>query len=212
MASIQKTVQKTMKRKPGRPSGSNAEEVILAGAWKAFAKYGFHDCTVAYILEFSGASRTNFYRFFKNKEEVFSCILGLSIGLLEKEMDRAFAEAKQLSNLEEQLNSISETYVNSCFAAGDILPVLFQEQNTLPQHKKLREKLFKKLHKGIEKLIVAGGYPKPESLLVQGIMSGIDRVVLMASLKRGSVDAKKENAIEVARHLYKPILYYAQGN
>lgn len=206
------TVQKTTKRKPGRPSGSKAEGVILAGAWQAFAKQGFHDCTVASILEFSGSSRTNFYRFFKNKEAIFERILGFSIGLLEKEMDRAFTDAKQLSTLEEQLGCISGKYVNSCFAAGDILPVLFQEQHTLPKHKVLREKLFKKLHKGIEKLFVAAGYPEPEPLLVQGIMSGVDRVVLMASLKRGSVEAKKEKAIEVVHQLYKPLLYYAQVN
>ena len=202
--------QKITKRKPGRPSGSNAEEVILAGAWQAFAKHGFHDCTVAYILAFSGTSRTNFYRFFKSKEEVFARILEISIGVLEKEMDKAFVSARQLPTLEERLDCISETYVNSCFTAGDILPVLFQEQHTLPQHKILREKLFKKLHKGIEKLIVEDGHAKPDPLLVQGIMSGIDRVVLMASLKRGSVESKKEKAIEVVRHLYKSILYYAQ--
>ena len=206
------SVKKTTKRKPGRPTGSNAEEVILAGAWQAFAKHGFHDCTVASILEFSGSSRTNFYRFFKNKEEVFERILGFSIGLLEREMDKAFIDAKGFSTLEEQLETITETYVNSCFAAGDILPVLFQEQHSLPRHKALREKLFKKLHKGIERLIVADGYPEPEPLLVQGVMSGVDRVVLMASLKRGSLDSKREKAIEVVRLLYKPLLYYAQSD
>lgn len=194
------------KRTRGRPPGSNAQAVILAGAWQAFAVYGFHDCSVANILEYSGSSRTNFYRFFKNKEEVFAILLEQSISRLESALDQAFKDARHLTGIEQKLDFVNECYINNCFSAGDMLPVLFQEQHTLPEHKALREKFFKKIQKNIERLIKEEGYTPPDPLLIQALMSGIDRVVLVLSMKKGSTESKQAKAIDVVAQLYRPLI------
>ncbi|MCG8671748.1 MAG: TetR/AcrR family transcriptional regulator [Pseudomonadales bacterium] len=204
---IKSVARKTVKpeKARGRPKGSNAEHVILSGAWKAFAVHGYHDCSVANILEYSGSSRTNFYRFFKNKEEVFESILKSNIEVLDKFLSIAFKEAKKTTDIREKFEIINQCYINTCFAAGDILPVLFQEQHTLPEHKVMREKLFNKIQKGIEAMIKDAGQEVPDPLLIQALMAGVDRIILQLSMKRISVDSKKAKASELISQFYDPI-------
>ena len=192
----------TTKKTPGRPAGSStAEEDILIGAVEAFALYGFHDCSVANILEHSGTSRTNFYRVFKNKEAVFELILKKNLSALQKVMQQAFADVNPDKSLIEQLLSINETYLDACFLAGDLLPVLFQEQFSLPSHRKLREQTFAQLLKGIQKTIANSGREVPDKLLIDALLTGVDRVVLQVSQKKISTARKKALAMDVIEQL-----------
>jgi len=69
-----------VKRKPGRPSlqsssAPGAKYLIVEAAAKVYADHGYHDCSVAMILEESGVSRPTFYRYFKSRHEVISAVI-----------------------------------------------------------------------------------------------------------------------------------------
>jgi len=80
MLSAQPTLKERAKRKPGRPSLQNASEpgvrsLIIQAAEKVYADHGYHDCSVAMILEESGVSRPTFYRYFKSRHEVIGAVI-----------------------------------------------------------------------------------------------------------------------------------------
>ena len=75
--------------KRGRPKGSNAQQQIVENAGGAFVKHGYHACTVEHILEETNVSRTNFYRFFKNKEAVFESIMRDQLDKLRETQEEA---------------------------------------------------------------------------------------------------------------------------
>ena len=69
-----------VKRKPGRPSLQSGTEpsvrsLIIVAAGKVYADHGYHDCSVAMILEASGVSRPTFYRYFKSRHDVIGAVI-----------------------------------------------------------------------------------------------------------------------------------------
>lgn len=199
------------KKTPGRPAGSStAERDILIGAVTAFAKHGLHDCSVANILEDASVSRTNFYRFFKNKEQVFERLLEYSLKTVTKELDTAFQEAAKIEEIEDQLLYISSKYIDVCFRAGDLLPVLFQEQYSLPAHRKMREATFERIFRNIGKLLQNAGIEIPDELILQAFLAGMDRVVLVLTQSDLSPEEQKSKALYICQELNKLILFYTQ--
>ena len=60
-----------------RPSGKSTGPTrlkILEGAADAFGRAGFADTTVDDIIAAAGVSRPSFYKFFRNKDEVFDVL------------------------------------------------------------------------------------------------------------------------------------------
>ena len=83
-----------LKRKPGRPTlvdsaENEVREILIDAAEDVYAEHGYHDCTVAMILDASGVSRPTFYRYFKNKDEVIGAVIdGINQKLIDKIVER----------------------------------------------------------------------------------------------------------------------------
>jgi len=189
----------------GRPAGSTARVTILEGAAQAFAESGFHDCTVASILSASTVSRTNFYRFFDNKEQVFEALLDQRFDYLDKQMQQAFADTKAIRSNEEKIDHVSMIYLQACFDAGPLLRVLLQETFTVPEHQRLREHTLARFRRGISTLIMQAGYRKPDPLLLEAILAGIERIVLVTSKRKASSSEKFRIAYDRIRTLVRAI-------
>jgi len=176
--------------KRGRPKGSNAQQQIIDKAGAAFVMHGYHACTVEHILAETGVSRTNFYRFFKNKEEVFEHIMREQL----ERLNEAQKITRQLipadAPAEENLQIMFESYLKACFSIGDLLSVLFQEQYTLPELRKLRELALSRFKNNITTLLKSHDMPKPDDLLLEGCLAAIDRMMLLESLSNDPIETK----------------------
>lgn len=79
----------------GRPTGDySAHAQILNGAAKVIGAKGLVDCAVEDILEAAGVSRRTFYRFFRNKEEVFEALFDIGSRILINSVQSAVEAAK----------------------------------------------------------------------------------------------------------------------
>lgn len=79
----------------GRPTGDySAHAQILNGAAKTISSKGLADCSVEDILESAGVSRRTFYRFFRNKEEVFEALFEIGSRILINAVVAAVEGAK----------------------------------------------------------------------------------------------------------------------
>lgn len=117
--------EKPRTRRMGRPSGDfSAHAQILTGASQAFAAKGFAECSVEDILEAAGVSRRTFYRFFRNKEEVFEALFDLSAKvLLNTVHDAVAAEATPEAKLAAAIGAVLAVQAD----AGPLSRVLLLE-------------------------------------------------------------------------------------
>lgn len=174
----------------GRPKGSTVREDIIESAGLAFVKHGYHACTVAHILEETGVSRTNFYRFFKNKEEVFEAIFLNSLENLAQGMQQARETLPKKMDARDKIVYLLDKYLRACFSMEALLPVIIEESNSLPRYRVIKEDVLKLFFNNISKTIVAGGHPKPDALRVEGFMAAVDRIVLLEAQKKLSSQRK----------------------
>jgi AcrR family transcriptional regulator len=185
----------------GRPRGSNAREEVIAKAGAAFVQHGYHGCTVEHILEATGVSRTNFYRFFKNKEAVFEAIFADKLSNLGEKMDSAKEEAQLGTSAEEKIAYLLNVYLQACFSIEDLLSVIIQESESLPQYREIKAKAVNKFAKNISRIVVEGGYQKPDPLLMSGMLAAIDRIMLTESQTRKTKTKKISHSHEVCMRL-----------
>lgn len=174
----------------GRPKGSTVREDILENAGAAFVKQGYHACTVEHILYETGVSRTNFYRFFKNKEEVFEAIFQDKIEKLFSQMMAAERTVPDKASARERLDLSLQSYLEACFSVEDLLPILILESQSLPKSRKIKETVLKGFLDRITNTAFRIGGKKPDSLLVEGFMAATDRILLVESQKQSSSDDK----------------------
>lgn len=182
----------------GRPKGSDVEQQIIDKAGVAFVKNGYSACTVEHILEETGVSRTHFYRFFKNKEAVFQAIFLDQVTQLTKIMDHSRSQLDKNMSAEEMIAAMFETYLKACFSLEDLLPVIFQEQQSLPELRLMREQMIGRFKDNIKKLLKKHGYQTPDDLLVEGCLAAVDRMVLVESLKNISSLKKIEHVKKIS--------------
>lgn len=97
---------------------------ILEGATQAFGELGFAETRVEDILNASGVSRPSFYKFFRNKEEVFNALAeSMTFSLVQ--MVRG--AVTQTSDPVEKLERGIETYLHWRVATGAFGRVLEAE-------------------------------------------------------------------------------------
>ena len=163
----------------GRPRGSNAEALVLAGAVEAFAEYGFHECSVEKILATSGVSRTNFYRFFNNKEQVFDAVVSQGMRNIDSILASAFRESEALARDEEKIEYVLSQYLQACFASGPLVTVMNQREYTSPGFKRMRDVSLERVRTEISRLMMNAGYAEPNPLMLEGTLAAIDRVIVL---------------------------------
>jgi len=192
LANRPSTEKKSCGEARGRPKGSKAREQVVNNAGKAFVKYGYHACTVEHILEETGVSRTNFYRFFKNKEEVFGSIFQNSLEELREKMQGSRKRLDKESSALEKIDRLFDAYLEACFSVEELLPILVEESQTLPEYRALKELTFNRFKKNMTEILVQGGYQKPDPLMLEGVLAAVDRVLLIESKKNKNVSSKKK--------------------
>lgn len=182
--------QKPEAKKQGRPKGSQARQFIIDNAGSAFVKHGFHACTVAHILEETGVSRTNFYRFFKSKEAVFESIYQQCLEKLASEMKVSRKYLSSATSAQDHFEKMFDAYLGACFSDDELLPIIIQESQTLPEYRALRDKMLKDFKGNFNRVLPEHGYQKPDPLVLEGFLAAVDRIMLLEAMKSGSSASK----------------------
>src|SRR5256885_11327311 len=78
-----------------RPAVFSSRMRILEGAAEAFGSTGYDDARVEDILAASGVSRPTFYKFFRNKDEVFNALVEMTSLSLIQAIKSAVATATE---------------------------------------------------------------------------------------------------------------------
>lgn len=112
-------------RKMGRPARDfSARSQILAGAGQAFGARGYGDTSVDDILTAADVSRRTFYRFFRNKDDVFEALYEVAASVLLQSVENAVAAVE---TQEAKLEAGVEAYLRTQAAAGALGRVLILE-------------------------------------------------------------------------------------
>jgi AcrR family transcriptional regulator len=180
----------------GRPRGGNAKALILSGAVKAFAEFGFHDCSVEKILTASGVSRTNFYRVFKNKEQVFDAVVNQGLRNIDTILASAFRESELLASDEEKIECVLSQYLRACFASGPMVTVMNQREYTSPQYRRMRDASLENIRREIARLMVYAGHDEPNPLMLEGTLAAIDQVIVLVYRQERSSAKRFQVAFE----------------
>lgn len=159
---------------------ANEESVrarILRGAAAAFARQGFGATAVEAILEASGVSRRTFYKYFKNKEEVFRTLFDISVQRLAAAVRTANDEGDGTA-VERMVRAV-EAYISMHANAGPLARVMLLEQLApgSPLGDKRREAMvvFAKL---IRSSARRSGLDDPDPFLVNGVVAAINQICI----------------------------------
>ena len=90
---------------------------ILAGAASAFGDRGFADATVGDIIEAAGVSRPSFYKFFRNKDEVFDLLQETHLLSLIQLVKGA---ARAVTATDAKIEQAAEAYLRWIVATGPL--------------------------------------------------------------------------------------------
>lgn len=109
----------------GRPPGSfSARSQIVFGAAEAFGEKGYGDTSVEDILRAADVSRRTFYRFFRNKEQVFEALFEVASMIFLQSIRQAAAVAETPLA---KVASCIDVYLRFPSSAGPIFRVLHLE-------------------------------------------------------------------------------------
>lgn len=116
------------KRQKPAPASLSVRTQLLMGAAQAFGQYGYADTTVENVLQAAGVSRRTFYRFFRNKDELFDELAEAAAMLFLETIKHA---ANTGGTGEERLAACVDVYLRAPQTAGPIFRVL-QAQALIP--------------------------------------------------------------------------------
>lgn len=129
------------KRKPGRPldpeaSSAAIKEAIIAAAGEVYAQRGYHNFSVALLLEAAGVSRPTFYRHFRDKTEVIDIVVARANALLLGQVRKRIGSGNSLE-------AVVDNGINAYFAwghsigklAGAIYREIHDEQSPASYHR-----------------------------------------------------------------------------
>ncbi|MBZ0253448.1 MAG: TetR/AcrR family transcriptional regulator, partial [Candidatus Methylomirabilis sp.] len=120
--------KKPASRRRGRmgrpPEGYDARTELLRGAARAFGRAGYGTTTVEAICDASGVSRRTFYRFFRDKEDVFEALFDTAVAVLVEAARSAVTEARTPI---EKVEAGVEAYLRVQATAGGLASALILE-------------------------------------------------------------------------------------
>lgn len=196
----------TTPRKRGRPPGSNATGTILKGAAAAFATHGYSACRIEDILQSAGISRTHFYRYFSNKDEVYR-------KLVERQLDYAQRRLRGVSKdfspdmpPGERMNRIIEMDVEIALESGPFLTVMMRDMAQNEKHRDLWREKSRFFCALLSDLIVESGYSRPDPLLLGGIVSAIEHILVGLSEEDLELDAKRQRGVALIAQLLSSLM------
>ncbi len=196
----------TPKRNPGRPRGSRADVAILKGAANAFAEKGFHRCRVEDILESAQVSRTNFYRFFKSKEQVFEQLIRRELNYFKRAISQLEQQFSEADRPEERLRQIVEKDVEVALEAGPFLKVLLVDTPHLSDYRPLLEESDSYFSELISDTLESMGQPRPEPLLMKSILIAGRTILVELSASNQTTEQKQQQAIRLIMQLLSALI------
>ena len=152
---------------------------ILLGAAAAFGARGHAGASVEHILEESGVSRRTFYRFFRNKEDVFEQLFE-SAAIMFIQAIRTAAAAG--GTPEEMLSRCIDAYLDLPQTAGSLFHV-FQVEANRPG-----SPLFARRERVIDEIVAMldAGYHAvhghaADPLVLRGLVAALERIATATS-------------------------------
>jgi AcrR family transcriptional regulator len=117
------------KRKPGRPRDPEAstaaiKESIIAAAGEVYAQHGYHNFSVALLLEAAGISRPTFYRHFRDKTEVIDIVVAQANAQLLAQVRKRIGSG---NSLEDVVNSGIDAYFAWGRSIGKLAGAIYRE-------------------------------------------------------------------------------------
>lgn len=190
--SRRKSAAKTAQgRRMGRPTGDySAHAHILSGAAKVIGTKGLAACSVEDILEAAGVSRRTFYRFFRNKDEVFEALFEIGSRVLINSVHSAVEAAKTpLSKLEAGIGAFLEVQAE----AGPLGAALMLEP--LRPGSKLaarRREVIDEYNRLFEVETTRLNRPPADPLVFRGLVAAIEQIsVALQTESNGKMDVER---------------------
>lgn len=172
-------------RRRGRPTGEfSARLQIVRGAMVAFGRDGYEGTTVESILEQAGVSRRTFYKFFRNKDELFAQVFDRAVEVLTNAVREAVAHkndpvAKVYAGI--------EAYLSVMALAGSLARTLVAEQPAGDfSFSARRNAALQEFRQIIEKEFSAVHDTSIDPLLMDGLLAALDRVSVQIAVQSGS--------------------------
>jgi len=177
----------------------SARSEILLGAAKAFGDHGYGNTTVQHVLKAAGVSRRTFYRFFKNKDDVFQQLADAASMLFLENIRTA-------SNLgktpEEKLANCVEVYLRAPQTAGPIFHVLLAESSrpgsVIGDHRRvIIEALVDMLSEGVREHQQRDVDP----LMVRGLIAALESISQHVFMQTDAGEKEIQRAKAAMMHL-----------
>lgn len=191
--------------RPGRPKGSNADTVILKGAAIAFSRLGYARCRIEDILQVAEASRTNFYRHFANKDDVYRQLVTRELRYARTSLEHVIATLPEGLDVEEKLRRVIARDVEIALEAGPFLRTMYAETGTLEGYEELwaeKNRYFRAL---ISDLLEGTGLPRPDPLLLEAVLTGIEHVLVALNELPGAEPVRQARGEMLIRQLFTPL-------
>lgn len=170
-----KAPDKRPSRRGPDPAFSTQSQILL-GASEAFGARGYADTSVEDVLKAAGVSRRTFYRFFRNKEDLFEQLYDAASMLFLQSMRTAVNQAR---SHEEKMASCIELYLRAPQTAGPVFGVL-QLESMRPgsplyaRREAVLEKLIEMMDEGVRE---ARG-ESVDPLILRGVLAALERIAL----------------------------------
>lgn len=195
----------TAKRKRGRPRGSRADVDILNAAAKSFGELGYERCKVENILKQAQVSRTQFYRFYRSKEQVFEILLKRNLNHVRHTFNQLARELEKVP-VTDRLNKIIEKDVEMSVDSGPFIQVLLVEALHLNSYQSQLEESDRYFCELISQTIISMGHSKPDLLLLKALLSASRTVLVDVCSSDELAWEKKNRATQLIKQIMSVLL------
>lgn len=161
-------------------------EQILAEALSVFAEKGFHDANIADIAGRLGMGHGTFYRYFRNKLDIFHCLLDQVIAdIMRVVSEDAAATSNTLDEYRAQLDRLANR-LTALFAKDErLMRILFEQGLTVDRESNERIMRMVDLFAGYTRLYLDNGKAKGylRSDLDTEVASHLINAMIMESIR-----------------------------
>jgi AcrR family transcriptional regulator len=200
----------TMTTKPnaakrGRPKGSQADVTIIRSAASTFARLGYHQCRIEDILKDCQVSRTNFYRFFKNKESVFRQLAIREFNYFQRVMTGLMERLEEEDETNDHLERLIDKNVELALEAGPFLSLLMTESSIPPEFHGLIKEQNDFSCSLLSNTLKRMGYKAPDPLLINAILKASNYIFAELAKRNDSRNVKHQYCMQLFMQLLVPL-------
>lgn len=190
----------------GRPKGSKADIAILKGAAVAFARLGYARCRIEDILLDANVSRTNFYRHFASKDDVYRQLVKRELRYAQECLEATIAAFPGDLSMEDRIRRVIARDVEVALEAGPFLRPMFSETGNLEGYAEIWEEKNRSFNGLVSNLVVDAGLARPDPLLLGAVLAGIEHVLMALHDLPGDEAQKRARGEALIWKLFLPLL------